>query len=228
MVVPRSLERKGRELKERVMRCALFAAMICLLSSSISMAQSTSVTVSAGYSNIQIGHNQGLWYERNGGYVDGDVLWRMPTRDFPVLLGVGISGSTYDDRQHVFATFADGFTGFTHLYSDLSTFSLEARVAAPISFGRTGFFLLPKLGAGLLVDSYSIDNLNSSSGTTFIDTENHDGAAFALRPALQAGYSWGWGSAGAEMSYMLAWGDFGRLGTNALEFRAGVFIRFRF
>jgi len=210
------------------MRCVVFAALICLLAMSVSNAQVMSSTVSFGYSNIQIGHNQGLSYEHNGGYVDGDLLWRMPTRDFPVLLGLGISGSTYNDSDHLFVTFPDGSTGFTHLYSDLSTFSLEARVAVPIPIGRTGFFVLPKLGAGLLVDDYAIDALNTVNGTTFIDTEYHTGAAFALRPALQAGYSWGWASAGAEVSYMAAWGDFGRLGDTALEFRAGVFFRLRF
>ena len=87
---------------------------------------------------------------------------------------------------------------------------------------------MPKLGAGLLVDNYAIDTINSANGTTFIDTEYHTGAAFALRPALQAGYSWGWASTGAEVSYMVAWGDFGRLGDRALEFRAGWFLRLRF
>ena len=111
------------------MRCVVFAALICLLAASISNGQIISATVSAGYSNIQIGRNQGLSYEHNGGYVDGDVLWRMPARDFTALVGVGISGSTFNDRDHVFTTFADGSTGFAHLNSDLSTFSLEARVA---------------------------------------------------------------------------------------------------
>jgi len=208
------------------MRYVGFAAAICLLSGSPLLAQLSS-TVSAGYSNIQIGHNQGLWYERNGAYVDGDMLWRMPPRDFPILLGVGVSGSTYDDTHHLYATFPDGFTGYTHLYSDLENFTLEGRLAVPIPIGRTGFFVLPKLGAGLLVDNYAIDNLVSSGGNTFINTEYHTGAAFALRPCVQAGYSWGWGSVGGEISYMAAWGDFGRLGSNALEFRTGVFLRFR-
>jgi hypothetical protein len=118
--------------------------------------------------------------------------------------------------------------GFVRLFSDLETFSFEGRAALPISIGGRGFFVMPQLGAGLLVDSYSIDKLTPAGSVTFIDTANHTGAAFDLRPGIQAGYSWGWGSVGGEVSYMAAWGDFGRLGSVAQEIRAGIFFRARF
>lgn len=210
------------------MRCFVCAAVICLLSAPLALAQNTSFTVSAGYSNVQFGHTSGLPYERNGGYVDGELLWRVPDLRFPLLLGAGISGSGYSDTERLLVTFPNGFTGFTHLYSDQGLFSIEARAAVPIRIGDRGVFVMPQLGAGLLVDDYAIDTLVSTSGGTFINTEYHDGAAFLLRPGIQAGYSWGWGSVGGELTYMVAWGDFGRLGSRALEFRAGVFFRVKF
>jgi hypothetical protein len=210
------------------MRYLIPSAVICLLTSTLAVAQSASFTVSTGYSNIQIGPHSKLFFERNGAYIDGDVLWRVPDVGFPLLLGVGISGSGYSTDQHISGTFADGSFGFARLFSDLGTFSLEGRAALPVRIGHTGFFVMPQLGAGLLVDSYSIDKLTPAGNFTFIDTDDHVGAAFDLRPGIQAGYSWGWGSAGAEVSYMAAWGDFGRLGSRAQEIRAGVFFRVRF
>jgi hypothetical protein len=86
---------------------------------------------------------------------------------------------------------------------------------------------MPQLGMGLLVDSYAIDQSFNSGGLIFINTQYHDGAAFAIRPGVQVGYSWGWGSAGAEVSYMAAWGDFGQLGSRVFELRAGAFFRIK-
>jgi len=89
--------------------------------------------------------------------------------------------------------FSDGTSGRARLESDLGFVSLEARAALPISFGRhggTGFFVVPKIGAGLLIDSYGIDNAYNSGGFTYLHTSYHDGAAFDIRPGIQAGYSW--------------------------------------
>jgi hypothetical protein len=187
-----------------------------------------SFTVTGGYSDIQLGPHSKLFFDHNGGYIDGAAMWRLNTPDFPLLLGVGLSGSGYSEREHLFVTFPDGTTGSGHLYSDVGFFSLEARAAIPLRLGRSGFFVMPQIGAGLLVDSYSIDTLVPVAGNTFIETEDHDGAAFDIRPGIQLGYSWDWASVGADLSYMAAWGDFGQLGNSAREFRAGVFFRVRF
>jgi hypothetical protein len=84
-----------------------------------------------------------------------------------------------------------------------------------------------------LVDDYSIET-KVKGGGPYIGgfylrvTERHSGAAWDIRPGLKAGYSWNWGSVGADLSYMSAWGDFGNLGSHAGEFRAGLFLWLRF
>jgi len=80
----------------------------------------------------------------------------------------------------------------------------------------------------LLINSYSIDNVSQSATSVHFSTEDHTGIAFEIRPAVQAGYSWGPGEVGAEISYMSAWGDFGDLGNKAQEFRAGAFYTVKF
>ena len=100
---------------------------------------------------------------------------------------------------------------------------------AGVRLGRdTGFFATPRVGAGLLIDSYSIDQSFNSNGATYLTRRDHDGAAFEVRPAVKAGYSWGYLAAGAEVSYMYAVGDFGGLGHHAQEFRLGAFVSFSF
>jgi hypothetical protein len=217
--------------EEKLMWRVALVGIICLLTGTWAHGQISSFTVSAGYSNVQISHNGGLFYTRDGGYVDGEVLWRLPTEHVPLLVGASLSGSTYYDWMHVPVTFSDGSPGFVRLESDLGFVSLEARAAVPISFagpGGRGFFVVPKIGAGLLVDSYAIDNTFNSGGFTFVHTSYHDGAAFDIRPGIQGGYSWGWGSAGIDASYMAAFGDFGRLGSVAQEVRIGAFFRVKF
>lgn len=213
------------------MRQTMLAGMMCLLAGTWAHGQITSFTISAGYSNIQISHNAGLHYTRDGGYADGEYMWRLPTQNFPLLLGGSISGSTYNDWDHIPVTFADGTPGRVRLESDLGLVSLEARAAVPFSFARNGdagFFVVPKIGAGLLIDTYAIDHIASSGGFQFVHTSYHDGAAFDIRPGIQGGYSWGWGSAGIEASYMAGFGDFGRLGSIAQEVRIGAFFRMKF
>jgi hypothetical protein len=213
------------------MRRFMLAGIICLLAAGGASGQISSFTLSGGYSNIQMSHGGALPYSRDGGYVDGELLWRVPNDHFPLLLGASISGSTTYNFERIPVTFSDGTPGSVGLESDLSFVSLEARAAVPFSFGRhgdSGFFVVPKIGAGLLIDSYAIDNIVSSGGFNYLDTTYHDGAAFDIRPGIQGGYSWGWGSAGIEASYMAAFGDFGRFGSIAQEVRIGAFFRVRF
>jgi len=178
-------------------------------------------TVSGGYSRLHTGRTGGLFYDNNGGYIDGDVLFPVRGAPFPLLLGGGISGSGYNEDEFVPVS---GEFFDERFRSDLGLLSFEGRAAIPIPLGflPRGFFVMPRIGAGLLVNDYSIDSI----ATGF--TEDHTGAAFEIRPAVQVGYSWGTGSVGAEVAYMSAWGDFGKLGATAWELRAGVFVRFRF
>jgi hypothetical protein len=191
-----------------------------MISCSIASAQYPASTISVGYSNLHMGSAGGLFYNRDGGYIDLNAAFRAPGS--PFLAGFGVSGSGYYERMD------DQFSN--RLYSDVGLFSLEGRLALPLTVeGVRGWFVLPRIGAGLLVDSYGIDNDQvDSQGFTYVHTDWHDGAAFEVRPDLQAGYSFGRGSVGADVSYMGAWGDFGRFSSSAQELRAGIFFSFRF
>ena len=191
------------ERKAGQMRHIAFAVGL-LIGCSIASAQFYSTTLSLGYSHFDMGHANNLFYIHDGGYFDINAAWQLPNLRVPVLAGLGMSGSGFYDRE-------DGNFGTT-LYSDVGLFSLEARAALPIvPRGGRGFFLLPRIGAGLLVDSYAIDSQNING---FINTSWHDGAAFDLRPDLEAGYSWGRVAVGADVSYMLGWGDFGNFSSS--------------
>jgi hypothetical protein len=191
-----------------------------MITCSIASAQYPSSTISVGYSRLSMGHAEGLFYSHDGGYIDLNAAFRAPGT--PFLAGFGVSGSGYYERMD------DQFSNT--LYSDVGLFSVEGRLALPLTVeGVRGWFLLPRIGAGLLVDSYGIDNDQvDGEGFTYVHTDWHDGAAFEVRPDLQAGYSFGRGSVGADVSYMGAWGDFGRFSSSAQELRAGVFFSFRF
>jgi hypothetical protein len=187
------------------------------LPASAALAQEGSWTISGGYSNVQFSHaSQGFYYNHDGGYFDGDVSALLPTNP-RLLVGAGIGGSWHYEDQNIY--------GPNYVIyganSSVGLFNLEGRLGMPISSRATGgFFILPRIGAGLLIQDYWID-------TPFY-TAYHTGAAFEVRPCVQIGYSWGVGSVGAEVSYMWAWGDFGNLGSSATELRAGVFLRFKF
>jgi hypothetical protein len=189
-------------------------------------------TLSGGYSNLTVQHaGAGEFYDHNGPYIDADIGWRLPNPDFPLLIGIGFTGSGYWDNQNVTVP-VENNTALAQgtLYSDVGLFELEPRLALALwSANMPGMFLKPRIGAGLLIDNYAIDHtVTTATGNSFINTEYFTGAAFEVRPAVQAGYSWGPGAIGAEISYMAAWGDFGRLGDDAQEFRAGVFFTLRF
>ena len=197
-----------------------FIIFVVFLSATLCQAQNAAWTVSTGYANLNVAHQtEGVFYSKDGGYVDGDVTWLVSRQPIPVLLGAGLSVSGFYDSKDVFTP--SGFFPEERLDSSLSLVALEGRIGIPIQFERArGWFILPRLGAGLLIDDYAIDHLYT--------TDYHTGAAFEIRPAIQVGYSFGFWSIGAEASYMAAWGDFGRLGDTAQEIRGGIFARFKF
>lgn len=199
----------------------LITIVAVLLTAGVCRAQNAAWTVSAGYSNFNVAHQtQGVFYSKDGGYVDGDVSWLVTPPPVPVLLGAGLSVSGFYENEYIFTP--NGYYFDERLTSNVSLVALEGRIGVPITLGRRarGWFILPRFGAGLLIDDYAIDHV--------FGTDYHTGAAFEVRPSIQVGYSFGFWSLGAEASYMAAWGDFGRLGDNAQEIRAGVFARFKF
>jgi hypothetical protein len=182
--------------------------------------------ISGGYSHLYIDSPAAEPINKDGGYVDFDLGVRVPNLAFPLLIGGGASVSGYWRSERVDAVDFSGFEFRDRLDSDLGLYSLEARVAIPLRFGRNqGFFLTPRLGMGLVVDDYAIDHAQDTGGGTFFFTDYHTGAAFGIRPTIEAGYFWRNWAVGGQLSYMAAWGDFGQLGSTAQEVRAGVFVR---
>jgi len=183
--------------------------------------------VSVGYSNIELQHPASyLHYDRDGSYIDGELGATFGGRPVGLFVGVGASGAFHSNTEdfHYTDNFGNHFVVFDTT-SWVGFYTLEGRIGVPISLTgsrreRRGFFLFPKIGAGLLVSNYAID--------TRFGTEYHTGPAFEIRPAIQAGFTWGPGAAGIEASYMWAWGDFGNLGDRAQEARIGGFFRVRF
>ena len=193
-----------------------------MLFAAVSRGQVTSFGMSAGYSHLESNASGRLFHATDGGYFDADFAWRLPGLDVPLYAGVGASGTGYYEDRHVLLPYS-GYYDRERLYSDVGLFAVEGRIAMPIGFqqGR-GWFVMPRLGMGLVVNSYSIDTTTAVGSTLYLDTRYHDGAAFGIRPSIQAGYSWGNLAAGTEVSYMVAWGDFGELGSTAQELRGGV------
>jgi hypothetical protein len=121
------------------------------------------------------------------------------------------------------------FFGTTNLYSDVEMISIEPRLAVRLVIpGLRNFYIRPQIGAGLLISNYSVDSAQPVGGITFIQTFYHTGAAFDIRPDVEAGLSWGRTSFGMDFSYMAAWGDFGKMGNDIQELRVGAFVRFKY
>jgi hypothetical protein len=200
-----------------------------IFSTAVASAQFGEYTLGAGYSHLNTAVSPaGLLYNKDGAYIDGDFAWHIPFPGSPVLLGFGLTGSGYWDSQNVPFNNGNNFFGQTNLDSDLDNFEIEPRLACEFWLPRTNLFLKPRIGAGLLVNSYSIDQAVQTANGTLFNTLNHTGAAFEVHPAVQTGLSWGPAAAGIELSYLAAWGGFGAFGNHAQEFRAGAFISLRF
>jgi len=195
-------------------------------------AQQYDMSFAVGWSHIEMDNPQGLLFSNDGAYIDTDFAFHLSPQS-PLTVGLGISGSGHFDSEDTSFRINPTTVGTTTLYSDVGFFEIEPRLALAFYTSRsdqTGFFFKPRIGAGLLIDSYSIDNiaLSKNGFVTSFQTLNHTGAAFEIRPAIQIGYSWGQAGAGIDLSYMAAWGDFGDFGSTAQEARVGLFYNFKF
>jgi hypothetical protein len=204
-------------------------ALALFCSSAIASAQFGEYSLGAGYSHIHTGTSPGLFYNKDGAYIDGDFAWHIPYPGSPFLLGFGLSGSGYWDNQNLNDLTGNFFFGNPTLNSDLENFEIEPRFTLDLTIPGTIVFIKPRIGAGLLINNYNIDQF-TQQGNNFADinTITHTGAAFEIHPAIQTGVAWGPAAAGLEVSYLASWGDFGAFGNNAQEFRAGAFISIRF
>ena len=220
-----------------IRKLAFLAAL--LLCTTLASAQYLETSLSGGYSHFFPERSGGLFFSRDGAYVDGDFAWRVPQVVVPTFIGVGVTASGYWDSQDIdYPVFyyddrgrgGYGDFGNSHLDSDVDFVEVEPRLAMKLWIpGARGVFVRPRIGAGLLVNNYSVDQLEPEFyDFGYIHTLNHTGAAFEVRPAVQLGFERGPFAIGGELSYMASWGGFGAMGDVLQELRAGIFFRFRF
>ncbi len=199
-----------------------------LFSSAVASAQFGEYTLGAGYSHIHTGTSPGLFYNKDGAYIDGDFAWHLPYPGSPFLLGFGLSGSGYWDNQNLDDLTGNDFFRNPTLNSDLENFEIEPRFTLDLTIPGTIVFIKPRIGAGLLINNYNIDQF-FQQGNNFADinTATHTGAAFEIHPAVQTGIAWG-PAAGLEVSYLASWGDFGARQPRPGTPRPGAFLSIRF
>ena len=232
----------------RTMRHLLLAALACLVVSACAHAQTATFTLTGGFSNIEMNGRDGnglyagrsmrprllaepaaptpTFYAHRGGYVDGAMMWHVPDdNQLPLVVGAGVSVSGTIASRYGVGGNDSGYRPY-YLESDLGFLSLETRAAMPfrLSAGSEGFFVTPGVGAGLLINHYELQDLEHSNATggPVRHTSYHTGSAFDLRPGIQTGYAWSWGSLALDVSYMASYGAFGRLGQIGQELRIGL------
>jgi hypothetical protein len=211
----------------------LKAAAILLVSlMSVPASGDVFFTFSGGYSNAQMTGNNAkvsastpFHFPRDGEYLDADLAAPVTAAPFPLLVGGGFSWTQHTDS--VEATRIPGI--FPEAHSQLNQYSLEARAAAPLYFsGSQGFFVEPRVGAGVLSYHFNGHNVFIQTEAPFFEACHFEGYAFEVRPALEVGYTWQRLSFGLDGSCMFAWGHFRPFGSTECELRAGAFLRYRF
>jgi hypothetical protein len=211
-----------------IRRISFFAGLFIF--SSIASAQYLDFALTGGYSHFFPEHTGDLFFNKDGAYIDGNFAYRLPGSPVPIYAGFGITASGYWDSEQT-PFFNNGFYyNNNNLYSDIEMVEAEPRVAVKLLVpGLPGFYVRPQLGAGLLINNYSVDMLQQNNSLFYIHTAYFTGAAFDIRPDVEAGWSIGGRtSVGLDLSYMAAFGNFGQMGTVMQELRVGLFARFRY
>ncbi len=199
--------------------------------SAMASAQYMDFAFTGGYSHMFPQKNGVLFFDKDGAYVDGNFAYRLPGSPVPIYAGFGVSASGYWDSEssNIFFLNNNGFGYNQNLYSDVEFFEAQPRLAIKLLIpGLRGFYIRPQIGAGLLVSNYSVDTVQTINNVSFIHTLYYTGAAFDIRPDVEAGWSFGRTSFGMDLSYMAAFGGFGQMGDVMQEFRVGLFARFRY
>src|SRR3954468_12547353 len=91
------------------------------------LAQPDDISVSAGYSHIELDDAGNLLHGKDGPYVDLDFSFEVPKQSLPVFVGFGLTGSGYFDSQDTTFRLSPTTTGTATLYSDLGLFEIEPR-----------------------------------------------------------------------------------------------------
>ena len=182
----------------------------------------TAVTFSAGWARLE-GEGDSLLDGEDGYYFDTEFSFRQNTSS-PLWLGVSFNFSYFEEERDadVDSTF---FPTEVEVAGQLSNFAIEPRLTfVLLPRGERGIYLAGKLGAGLLITDFWATTIVERPGGFFIDSEGDTVAAFEVRPGVQLGYTGGAWAIGAEVSNMWAWGDFGAVGDQLQETRAGIFF----
>ena len=212
----------------------LLGALAILSCATPSIAQTDSADrwgflFSVGWSTLHTDGKSVLDNE-DGWYIDSEILYQLQPES-PLWLGVGFAGSYFEaDRDFDFGSGL--ITNELEVSADLGLFAIEPRltyVLLPRGKDDRSLFLTGRLGAGLLIADQSQLSVIETGNIVTFSGDSDTTFAFEVRPAVQVGYSGGHWQAGAEFSYMWAWGDFDPLNSNTIEeARAGVFFRFSY
>ena len=174
-------------------------------------------SISSGISYLVFNHSSNAaFYSRTGAYVDTNVNFHLPDLHLPVVLGAGVTASSFWDNEDFF--------GAECLYSNVNLIAGEGRISIPFAFFEGedyGPYITPRIGIGGLYDNYLVQ-------TPFNGNSYHNGGAFEVRPGILFGYRYQSFSIGVEVSYMVAWGNFGDFSSNAQEVRGGLLVAYRF
>jgi hypothetical protein len=184
-------------------------------------------TISGGYSNVHYNEKNAIPYNPQGGYIDLNLYARMPNYDSPIIgLGVSATGN-WDDYTVAYPT-APFLKSF---YANTDMISAEVRFAFPFDLPGPihGLYCLPRLGIGAMVDNFTVGQPYYDFPNYYLATgSNHTGIAFDVRPDIELGWRVNRFNIACETSYMAAWGNFGKLGSLAQEFRVGLVLGYRF
>src|ERR1700688_3760963 len=116
----------------RLMRKGIPFLLGLFVFNAIASAQFGDFSLSGGYSHMYPDKTGGLFFDKDGEYVDANFAWRVPGGPFPVFFGAGLSASGYFDSQQnpfLFQNNGSDFFGTTNLYSDVEMISIEPRLA---------------------------------------------------------------------------------------------------
>jgi hypothetical protein len=167
---------------------------------------------SAGYSNIDF-KDSDFRYESGGPYLDLNFA-ACAQNGSGLQGGIGIATSGYWR--------SDFFPTIGWLNSNVNMLAIEGRLGSQIpGKGSQGLFILPRIGAGLLLNNYYVEEpVGAMNWTSF----SHWGTGVDVRPNVVIGFRANDFSVGLEGSYMVGWGDFGGLGSFVQEGRVGLVV----
>jgi len=173
------------------------------------------------------------FYAREGPYISAEIDRHFTGGPVPLDVGFAVSWTGHFDSYDVPIYNPNPPTANSPqhdcLNSQVNLSSFEGCIGIPLySRGSSGLFVTPRIGLGLLYAHSVVDTSETTIGGTFFYDARHTGFAGVVRPGVQFGYATQRFAAGVEVSYMYAYGDLTPFGNSMTEFRAGLFLSYRF